>query len=129
MKCKWCGKEFEPLHHNSRYCSNECRKEARNKSKRDYYYAHPERIRATIRRYRKRNRDKVNAYHRKYYREHLEERRAYYRMYRSQHLEKYRTLGREYYYRRKFNLSLCGNLTDCLNCTKSDCIYDLEVES
>lgn len=36
--CQYCGKEYEPNSKQSRYCSDECRLEAKRKRAREYYY-------------------------------------------------------------------------------------------
>ena len=33
MKCKYCGKEFEPIHKNKKYCSDECLKNSHKTTK------------------------------------------------------------------------------------------------
>lgn len=34
QKCKWCGNTYTTTQHNTRYCSNECRKQADNENNR-----------------------------------------------------------------------------------------------
>ena len=36
-QCKWCGKEFEPRHYSTKYCSDKCRKDFYRKYYRERY--------------------------------------------------------------------------------------------
>ena len=47
-KCQWCGELFEKKHHSEKYCSDECRENARSEQSRNkshrWYHRHKYRL-------------------------------------------------------------------------------------
>jgi hypothetical protein len=64
--CKICGKKFNSIHSNPKYCSEQCRVLADRKYCKKYRELHKKEI--SLR--RKTNRPYINAYHKKYYHSH-----------------------------------------------------------
>lgn len=76
MKCKNCGREFEPHHGNQKHCSEKCRKQY---AAHRYYLQQREKILAAYHA----NSEPFKEKYRRYYREHCEEikqKRKIYRM-------------------------------------------------
>ena len=51
-KCKICGREFEPMYPNSKYCSSSCRDLARMNKLRSWKIKHPGYMKMKQREYR-----------------------------------------------------------------------------
>lgn len=105
--CGICGETFEAHHWNQKYCSDDCRKEAKRRSGMKYRRQNPEKYRVWAKEYFMKNRERKLEYMREYARNHKEQ----YRKYRLD------------YYTRKVKPERCSRRHGgCDNCPYEDCI-------
>ena len=128
--CANCGKIFEG-DGRYRYCSDECRKESRNKRKRinyhkykeqrkQYWLEHKEALKPSRKAYYQEHKEQIRSKARKHYQEHKEYYQIHAKRYYEDHKEQIRIYNKEYYQEHKNNWS-CG--LDCFSCPYEDCIY------
>lgn len=132
INCKWCGKNFTPHYHNVKFCSNECRNAAKKQRQKNYYISNREKLNAQSQEYYRTHKDQINQWKREYYQTHKEKHREWNKKYYQTHKgefhernKKYYQTHKEYYEKRKFNLNLCGDIYECLNCSKERCVYEV----
>lgn len=101
--CAVCDKVFTKNHWNTKYCSEECKRERENAYARKYREENRkdpewvERLNASGRKYHEKNREKRNAQRRKYYEKNREKINAKNRKYREKNREKINAIHRKYY--------------------------------
>ena len=73
IRCRYCNIKFTPKHGNTKYCSDECRREGTRKLWRDNHIKHREKINKRSKAWRLSHPEEVKETNEIYYEEHREE--------------------------------------------------------